>query len=79
MLHCISNHLLLFFVFQDSVYPSLQFAVFGCVSFLTGIMCLKLPETLNKPLPETMNDLNATSKPQDGSDIVYKELKEDVL
>ncbi|ODM98574.1 Solute carrier family 22 member 15, partial [Orchesella cincta] len=41
----------------DSVTPSLQFTVFGLLSVSSGILNLMLDETLNRTLPETLDDL----------------------
>lgn len=37
--------------------PSLQFTVFGLLSFTSGLLNLLLDETLNRTLPETLDDL----------------------
>jgi hypothetical protein len=42
---------------QDSIRPSLQFAVFGVFSLSSGLLNLLLEETLNRTLPETLDDL----------------------
>ena len=39
------------------VVPNLHFALFGLFSLTSGVLNLKLPETLGAPLPETMEDV----------------------
>lgn len=47
------NHLFL----QDSIEPALQFTIFGVLSLTAGLLNLVLDETLNRTLPETMEDM----------------------
>ena len=43
----------------------MDFAIFGLASIIAGIVCLKLPETRGKSMPETIADLDdASSKGQ---------------
>ena len=39
------------------VLPNLHFVLFGIFSLTSGLLNLKLPETLGAPLPETMEDV----------------------
>ena len=39
------------------VLPNLHFVLFGLFSLTSGLLNLKLPETLGAPLPETMEDV----------------------
>ncbi|CAH1795803.1 unnamed protein product [Owenia fusiformis] len=41
-----------------NIYPNLQFAIFGALSFTSGLLNFYLPETLGKPLPETFEDVD---------------------
>jgi len=46
--------------------PWLPGILFGVSSIAVGILCLLLPETLNKPLPQTIEDIeNWTKKPSE--------------
>lgn len=47
--------------FQDSVETSLQFTIFGILSLSSGLLNLLLEETLNRTLPETLDDLKGES------------------
>jgi len=42
---------------QDTIQPSLQFTIFGVLSLSSGLLNLMLEETLNRPLPETLDDI----------------------
>ena len=46
-----------FILMLGDVYPSLQFTILGAVTFLSGVLNLKLPETLGKSMPETVSDI----------------------
>nr|XP_006823954.1 PREDICTED: organic cation transporter protein-like [Saccoglossus kowalevskii] len=47
----------------SSTWKPLSFVVYGCVSILAGMMLLLLPETMGKPLPNTIADVeNSSSK-----------------
>jgi len=37
-------------------------AVFTIVTFVTGLMALLLPETLNRPLPETIEEIESWTR-----------------
>ena len=47
--------------------------IFGMCSFSAGLLCLALPETLNKPLPETLDDTTGFDNLRSG--ISYQQLE----
>lgn len=40
----------------DSFDPKIPAVTFGFVSLLSGFLCLFLPETMNQPMPQSLND-----------------------
>lgn len=40
----------------DSFDPKIPAIVFGIISILSGLLCLILPETMGKPMPQTLSD-----------------------
>ena len=44
---------------QARAYPSLPGIMFGGLSIGVGLLALFLPETLNRPLPQTIEDIDA--------------------
>lgn len=51
-----------FILMLGDIVPNLQFTVLGLLTFLSGILNLKLPETLGRPMPETVADVLALRK-----------------
>ena len=49
-----------FIVSLGNISPNLQFTVFGLMSLTSGILNLKLPETMGAQLPETVTELMMT-------------------
>ena len=49
-----------FIVLLGDYYPNLQFTIFGSLTFISGLLNLRLPETLGKKLPETVCELLET-------------------
>ena len=41
----------------NNIHPSAPFGVMAVLCFISAIMCLLLPETLNKPTRETLDDM----------------------
>ena len=42
--------------------PGLPFVVFGCLMFLAGLVFLLLPETKDRPMPQTVSDVESEFK-----------------
>ncbi|XP_076034582.1 solute carrier family 22 member 15-like [Oratosquilla oratoria] len=68
-----------FIIMMGEVWPNLHFTFIGLLVFLSGILNLKLPETLGKPLPETIADILTLRTPEDDvkKGRVYTRLKQD--
>ena len=43
-------------ILGDMFSPVVPLAIFGGLAFIAGLLVLLLPETLNKKLPETMEE-----------------------
>ena len=43
---------------QGKIYTNVDFVIFGAFTLLAGFVCLRLPETLGKSMPETIADLD---------------------
>jgi len=46
-----------FIVLLGDHHPNLQFTVFGILSLSSGLINLKLPETMGKRLPDSVKDM----------------------
>jgi OCT family organic cation transporter-like MFS transporter 4/5 len=46
-----------FIVMLGDSWPNLQFTVFGVLSLLAGLANLQLPETLGRPLPDSLAEM----------------------
>jgi len=51
-----------FIVMAGETMPGVQFVIFGILGISGGVLSLWLPETKNKPLPETMADMLTKTK-----------------
>ena len=47
---------------QDKTLPWIPTVVFTIVALVTGFMALILPETLNRPLPETIDEIESWTR-----------------
>ncbi|KAK7078545.1 hypothetical protein SK128_015727 [Halocaridina rubra] len=69
-----------FILMLGDVLPNLQFTALGLMTFLSGLLNLKLPETMGLPMPESIADIlamkNASSK-DSSDDFQYRELQMD--
>ncbi|KAJ8682745.1 hypothetical protein QAD02_018537 [Eretmocerus hayati] len=66
-----------YILYLTEFWPPLPFLILGCCSLLGGCLALMLPETLNKKLPETIQDGEVFGKKshksqQNGKDIEVK-------
>ena len=52
-----------FILMLSDVYPSLQFTFLGILTLVAGLLNLLLPETLGRPMPETIADVLAFQNP----------------
>lgn len=43
-------------LFQDSFDKRLPSVIFGAIAVTSGLLALVLPETLNQPMPQTLED-----------------------
>lgn len=48
-----------FILMLGEVIPNLQFTALGIMTFVAGILNMKLPETLGQPMPESVADILA--------------------
>ncbi|XP_043244150.1 organic cation transporter protein-like [Amphibalanus amphitrite] len=51
-----------FMALLNDIYPDLHFVVFGGLAAGSGLLNLSLPETLGRPLPETVEELAGTDR-----------------
>ena len=42
---------------QGDFYPTMELVIFGLVAITAGLLNLLLPETKDKPLPESIDDM----------------------
>lgn len=62
--------------FQYEKVPWLPGPLFGFLSVAAGLLVLLLPETLNRPLPQTIEDIEAWSAPKKVKDKDQKDEQE---
>lgn len=60
-----------FILMLGDVVPSLQFTALGLLTFLSGLLNLKLPETLGQPMPETVADVLALREQSVSGHCIY--------
>jgi len=44
---------------QGRLYTNADFVIFGVITFIAGIVSLQLPETLNRPMVETAEEIDS--------------------
>lgn len=69
-----------FILMLGDVVPNLQFTALGAMTFIAGLLNLKLPETMGQPMPESVADilaLRSTSRGGVDEDYKYKKLQMD--
>jgi len=49
---------LVYVVVQGRLYSNVDFMIFGVATFLAGVVSLQLPETLNRPMVETAEEID---------------------
>jgi len=49
---------LIYVVVQGRLYSNVDFMIFGVATFLAGVVSLQLPETLNRPMVETAEEID---------------------
>ena len=52
----------MFIVYQSHIVPWLPGILFGTLSIVVGLLTLLLPETLNRPLPQTIEEIDMWNK-----------------
>ncbi|XP_071525816.1 solute carrier family 22 member 15-like isoform X2 [Panulirus ornatus] len=53
-----------FILIMGEVLPNLQFTALGIMTFIAGMLNMKLPETLGQPMPESITDVLALRNAQ---------------
>jgi len=41
------------------MYANVDFVIFGVITFIAGVVSLQLPETLNRPMVETAEEIDS--------------------
>ncbi|XP_068240906.1 solute carrier family 22 member 15-like isoform X2 [Palaemon carinicauda] len=62
-----------FILMLGDVFPNLQFTALGAMTFVSGLLNLKLPETMGQPMPESVADILALRNTTKGGGVeAYK-------
>jgi len=46
-------------IVQGRMYANVDFVIFGVITFIAGVVSLQLPETLNRPMVETAEEIDS--------------------